>query len=236
MTQTSDSHSEGWRSPCLDRCPECGYLLTGLPEEGLCPECGFAYNADMIVLYGWGFGHRATLANRRWTASRMGCILFPAGLLTSGVIWLYMDAMKMAFSSRQVLLLLVPLFLPMLAPTAMMVIGVILGIWRRRELSSEGLPPVQVRLFRDGFAQREGFGPATIKRWWRWRVRFDPLDRSARECRYWCRVQAPKLWRLPMVSNPVDVEVRCDCQTADQIRRQLNEWGVLEPRLTEMRI
>lgn len=36
----------------VDRCPDCGYLLTGLPEQGICPECGVAYSLDLIVLYG----------------------------------------------------------------------------------------------------------------------------------------------------------------------------------------
>ena len=49
-------------------CPECGYNLSGLPDEGACPECGVAYGHE-IVLFGWGAGS----AMRRWsTESRTG--------------------------------------------------------------------------------------------------------------------------------------------------------------------
>ena len=39
-------------TPRPPRCPECGYLLEGLPEAGRCPECGWAYGAGEVVLYG----------------------------------------------------------------------------------------------------------------------------------------------------------------------------------------
>lgn len=54
----------------LDRCPDCGYLLCGLPARGLCPECGFAYDPSMIVLYGWEKGrsrHRWARWHRWWS-------------------------------------------------------------------------------------------------------------------------------------------------------------------------
>ena len=45
--------SGAWNPVSLDQCPDCGYLLTGLPEQGICPECGLAYGPDLLVLYGW---------------------------------------------------------------------------------------------------------------------------------------------------------------------------------------
>ena len=34
------------------RCPQCGYLLAGLPGVGRCPECGWAYDGRTLVLLG----------------------------------------------------------------------------------------------------------------------------------------------------------------------------------------
>ncbi|MCG3128536.1 MAG: hypothetical protein CHACPFDD_03425 [Phycisphaerae bacterium] len=33
----------------LTNCPDCGYLLRGLPATHACPECGYAYTADMEI-------------------------------------------------------------------------------------------------------------------------------------------------------------------------------------------
>ena len=54
-----------------EKCPECGYLLRGLPAVGRCPECGWAYDGEQIVLYGHrpGEGRRSpalTVSRARW--------------------------------------------------------------------------------------------------------------------------------------------------------------------------
>lgn len=64
----------------LQRCPECGYLLTGLPPDGRCPECGFAYDSTMIVLQGWGFGQHANAANSRGGRA-VAALIAQAGIL-----------------------------------------------------------------------------------------------------------------------------------------------------------
>jgi len=40
-------------------CRECGYLLKGLPSEGICPECGTSYERQRLAQY-WS----------RWLADR----------------------------------------------------------------------------------------------------------------------------------------------------------------------
>ena len=38
----------------VDICPECGYSLKGLPDEGVCPECGKSYDQRVLILHGMG--------------------------------------------------------------------------------------------------------------------------------------------------------------------------------------
>jgi hypothetical protein len=41
----------------IDRCPNCGYSLEGLPGRHVCPECGLEYEKDAVVFkeprWGW---------------------------------------------------------------------------------------------------------------------------------------------------------------------------------------
>lgn len=43
-------------------CPNCGYKLDGLPDEGTCPECGHGYDQSAVFLYGWPRGGSQNLA------------------------------------------------------------------------------------------------------------------------------------------------------------------------------
>lgn len=58
----------------LTNCRNCGYRLTGLPEEGACPECGKRYGQSVIVLHGWGRGKQ----KNPHTAKRQPITLFEA--------------------------------------------------------------------------------------------------------------------------------------------------------------
>jgi hypothetical protein len=44
-------------------CPNCGYSLTGLNDEGICPECGSRYTQSEIVLHGAARGSHAAVNN-----------------------------------------------------------------------------------------------------------------------------------------------------------------------------
>jgi hypothetical protein len=51
----------------LETCPSCGYLLQGLPPEGVCPECGQRYDQHEVILQGWARGLHASIANAKPT-------------------------------------------------------------------------------------------------------------------------------------------------------------------------
>jgi hypothetical protein len=36
--------------PSAQRCPQCDYVLTGLPDEHHCPECGMPFDPSMVVI------------------------------------------------------------------------------------------------------------------------------------------------------------------------------------------
>ena len=48
-----------------DRCPDCGYPLTGLPPKGACPECGIQYGSEVVV-YAWNIGTDMSLADSKF--------------------------------------------------------------------------------------------------------------------------------------------------------------------------
>ncbi len=84
---TQDSQMQSPDPLMLDRCPECGYLLTGLPREGRCPECGSDYDSYLIVLWGWACGKRANDANTRhmvggWVSIHLRLLIFAPTLFS----------------------------------------------------------------------------------------------------------------------------------------------------------
>ncbi len=189
----------------LDRCPDCGYLLTGLPEEGICPECGFAYNAEMIVLYGWGSGQRANITNAR------GWRVIVFGLL--GCVW----ALQMLLPGT-VMLVLYRDWRNMLWVLGMFV-GLTWALMRRWRRNRQDAPaPVQVRLCPWGLAQRNGIGPVKLRQWRRnTRLRLlrsgHQLYRIAENVSFWS-------WSFHLV----DTEFECDSRVAERIAGKINTW------------
>jgi hypothetical protein len=74
----------------LEVCPDCGYNLDGLPDGSVCPECGRAYDASLIVLYGWGRGDHADFAN--CTPETLMGYLLMGGITTICLTLLMSDA------------------------------------------------------------------------------------------------------------------------------------------------
>jgi len=63
----------------LNVCPNCGYLLDGLPREGNCPECGRTYGQTQVVLYGYGRGKHENSGTAK--PSRLAWVLFVSTLV-----------------------------------------------------------------------------------------------------------------------------------------------------------
>ena len=66
----------------LAACPECGYALDGLPDDGRCPECGRAYDRAELTLFGSALGTTAGTAKAsRWKVAGHAAFL---GLIIVG--------------------------------------------------------------------------------------------------------------------------------------------------------
>jgi hypothetical protein len=207
MSQVSNSQDEVIDLLHLDRCPQCGYLLCGLPEQGRCPECGFAYRPEMIVLYGWARGACANDVNRRHGRNAWMVIEIAIGLL-----------LVFALAGRLTLYSL-------LVPGVLLLVGARL-IYRRRQLMAGTPAPVQLRLFPDGFAQRDGVGRVSLRPWSEGRhLRATRL----RGGRY--RVCSGR-WYQTFLGSPghVDFEFKADPQTAERLWERIDGWRKNAPQ------
>jgi hypothetical protein len=197
----------------LDRCPDCGYLLIGLPEQGICPECGFAYSADMIVLYGWP------------VRGGLSSIMTPRGLPP--------DVSPMALVMLVAFLIMMiatygALFLLSTLLVATPIVGAIV-LWRKSRRGD--MPgPMQLRLTPKGYATRSGWGPVQLTPWSpRHCIQIFPPDLriEGRAGRYCCRIttahtpgfnsQGPHLLGFSFDSTP---------DAARKIQQRLWDWGL----------
>lgn len=202
MEEINDKQDQATDPLRLDRCPDCGYLLTGLPGQGICPECGFAYRPDMIVLYGWGAGKRATLSTIRWRSVSWRLLWSMLSILPQIIMLLFVGANLYG-------LLLVMGFLA------------VDGTWvyRRWRVGQETPRPAQLRLMPEGFAQRVGTGKVKLRPW-------------TRSTRVFVTRKKPPVYRIReeivffrLSMRPViDVEIECDAETAERIKGRIKQW------------
>lgn len=137
----------------LDRCPDCGYLLTGLPERGGGPECGQQYDSSTaIVLYGYIQGRKGQFpAANAWVEVGLTATV----MLLLGAVVAH-----------------VPLALPrwvlewLAWGLATGIGGLYVATYHRRRMRIDDLPdPVQLRLSAAGFGYRVGYGPCRMDPW-----------------------------------------------------------------------
>lgn len=186
----------------LDRCPDCGYSLCGLPEQGLCPECGFEYNDEMIVLYGWGTGNRATIFNRSWKSVIIGMLIpYPCMLMQ-----MLPTVFARGWRWQNCLLL-----------AGMLAFDVVLLYGRWRAGADTG-KRAQLRLCPQGYAQRTGFGRVRLRPW---RRQMQISMTSANKQRY--KIRRPVFFAVRL-SRLIDMEFDSDPTTAARIHKQINQW------------
>ncbi len=128
-------------------CPECGYVMAGLPAVGRCPECGWGYEESTVVLYGRAVesveGARPE-STPEWAV--LGSVA--VGCLIAATVSLATDGSAVAVA----------------AAAAVGVAGAVFAYaWQRRLAPSA--PREQVRLTPAGYARRRGFGPVQVEPW-----------------------------------------------------------------------
>ena len=136
----SESNLHEGEPRSLDLCPECGYSFNGLPAEGQCPECGFAYSRDQVVAYGWYSNSEGT---SHWYALAAGMVCTPLVLVLG---WAVISSWLIVFA-------------------LLAVARLIYAHLQRQSAKRQGRGPIQLRLFPQGYAVRQGCGPADLRPW-----------------------------------------------------------------------
>lgn len=186
----------------LRYCPDCGYLLHGLPELGRCPECGFDYDRRMIVLYGWAWGSNAQVSNARIGWASLALLMS----LVGGIPLLINFLFRKSWWGAGIV-------------TVVFTIPQFILLWRRKE--SESPLPSQLRLLPEGFAQRDGFGTVRLKKWGH---RLDVQCGNVRQ-NLW-RINIQRAWLVDWfyASTPVQFEFKSDHLTVQKIHDQIKLW------------
>ncbi|MCY2952187.1 MAG: hypothetical protein NTU53_09455 [Planctomycetota bacterium] len=183
------------------RCGQCGYRLKGLAEAGRCPECGLEYSPRRVVLFGWACGRKADVANMRARDIWWKSIGFAAF-----AVWIAFTNWQHGTSHFLLLWLL------------LWALWLVWGLYHRKRNTTDAPRPTQVRLFAEGFAQRDGVGEVTLKRW---APRYSDTYQQIGANRF--RFRICWKWMGFEITSPVDIEFDCDPDTAIRIREHI-EW------------
>ncbi len=134
-----------------DRCPDCGYLLTGLPEQGICPECGTPYDTPrLIVLYGW--------TSRMNALGPWGWWRFAVEQVALGIVFFNADWLQARLHIHIPFWIVYGLFAGAVSAVGMQ--------WCRRWLARNELQaPELLRLSPAGFGARTGYGQCSLHPW-----------------------------------------------------------------------
>ncbi len=189
----------------VQRCPDCGYMLCGLPAEGICPECGAAYEPEMIVLYGWE--HGLAPEHRRWLRWVQAGLHYWWILYVPFAVWLWPWTQISKRPSVTQVAVMLGLAIPL-----------VIAVWDAlRDRPARTPAPVQLRLTPKGFAMREGIGPAPIRPWLR------QMDIGLDEIREDWFLLYSKFEGMRITWWP-GLEIKCDTATARRIRQRVERW------------
>ncbi len=207
MSETSDNQNQVADPSRLDRCPECGYSRSGLPEQGLCPECGARYDtSQLIVLYGWSLENPLGVGG--WARFALAQVLLWGSLLSLQTLLTYLHihiSFWVAYGAASSLICLVEYWC--------------IRRWLR---SNERTGPDQLHLSPEGFGWRTGYGPCRLQPWQDSQyLRIKPRRRQLRRLEIITPHQVN-----PQYSGHVWLrfDFKADAANAQSIAAQVEQW------------